>query len=49
MDLVDKVIEKKKCYIYGDGNNINDIEYENYPIYIMRNTMFIFSNLKENE
>ena len=31
MDLVDKVIEKKKCYIYGDGNNINDIEYENYP------------------
>ena len=22
---------KKKCYIYGDSNNINDIEYENYP------------------
>ena len=31
IDLVDKVIEKKKRYIYGDGNNINDIEYENYP------------------
>lgn len=30
MDLVDKVIEKKKRYIYGDSNNINDIEFQNY-------------------
>ena len=30
MNLVDKVIEKKKRYIYGDSNNINDIEFQNY-------------------